>query len=145
MINYHYSVGSWLFYPIIFVRLVLRVRFRFLLKPTPNTSANPHHEKVLPCRHPCHTWELGLGDPFWSANKSQVPRSQLLRLYRLTSSGLDLGLKDSCEPAQYLPHCKMLVFMIYLTMSFARWCILNFLLNGAVELTTRINNVVSVI
>ena len=25
---------------------------------------SPHLQKVLPCRHPCHTWNLGLGTPW---------------------------------------------------------------------------------
>ena len=29
----------------------------FLLDPTPK----PHLQKVLPCSHPCHTWDLGSG------------------------------------------------------------------------------------
>ena len=40
---------------------VLRVGFSFLLEPTLNTSPEPHLQKVLPSRHPCHTLDLGLG------------------------------------------------------------------------------------
>ena len=45
------------------VGLVLRVGTTFLLGPTLNTSPEPHLQKVLPCGHPCHTWDLGLGTP----------------------------------------------------------------------------------
>ena len=40
---------------------VLSVRSNFLLDPTLNTSPRPCLQKVLPCRHPCHTCDLGLG------------------------------------------------------------------------------------
>ena len=30
------------------------------LDPTLNTSSKPHLQKMLPCKHPCHTWDLGL-------------------------------------------------------------------------------------
>ena len=33
----------------------------FLLDPTRNTSPKHDLKKVLPCRHPCHSWDLGLG------------------------------------------------------------------------------------
>ena len=35
--------------------LVLRVGSSFLQDPALNTSHEPHLQKVLPCRHPCHT------------------------------------------------------------------------------------------
>jgi hypothetical protein len=79
--------GSWLFCAKIITILVLRVGSSFLLIPTLNTSPEPYLQKVLPCRHPCHTCDLG---PVWSG-KSQLPCSQRLRLHRLTSS--DLGLR----------------------------------------------------
>ena len=79
-------VGSWLFYAKIFTELVLKVGSNFLL----DTSPEPHLQKVLSCRHPCHTWNLGLGTPMWSG-KSQLPCSQRLRLQWLTSSDLGLG------------------------------------------------------
>ena len=28
-----------------------------------NTNPKPHLQEVLPCRHPCHTWDLRLGTP----------------------------------------------------------------------------------
>jgi hypothetical protein len=31
-----------------------------LLNPILNTSSKSRLQKVLPCRHPCHTWDLGL-------------------------------------------------------------------------------------
>ena len=52
---------SWLFYIKIFSGLVLGVGSSFLLDPTLNTSPKPHLQKVLPCGHSCHTWDLGLG------------------------------------------------------------------------------------
>ena len=33
----------------------------FLFDTTLNTSPKLRLQKVLPCRHPCHTWDLGLG------------------------------------------------------------------------------------
>ena len=45
----------------IFGKLVLRVGSSFSLNSTCNTSPKPHLQKVLPCRHLCHTWDLGLG------------------------------------------------------------------------------------
>ena len=41
--------------------LVLSVGSSFLLNPILNASPEPHLQKVLPCRHPCHTWDLDLG------------------------------------------------------------------------------------
>ena len=43
--------------------LVLRFGSSFLLDSTLNASPKPHLRKVLSCRHPCHTWDLGLGTP----------------------------------------------------------------------------------
>ena len=43
--------------------LVFKVRSNFLLDPTLNTSPKLHLQKVMTCRHPCHTWDLGLGTP----------------------------------------------------------------------------------
>ena len=40
---------------------MLRVGSSFLLDPTLNTNPKPYPQKVLPCRHPCHTWDLELG------------------------------------------------------------------------------------
>ena len=28
-----------------------------------HSSPKPHLQKVLPCKHACHTWDLGLGTP----------------------------------------------------------------------------------
>jgi hypothetical protein len=55
------KVGSWSFYAKIFVGLGLRVGSSFLLDPTCNASPKPRLQKVLPCRHPCHSWGLRLG------------------------------------------------------------------------------------
>ena len=41
------------------MRLMLGDGSRFLLDPTLNTSPKPHLQKLLPCGHPCHTWDLG--------------------------------------------------------------------------------------
>ena len=56
-------VGSWLFYAKIFSGLGFRVGSSLLLNPTCNTSPKPCLQKMLPCRHPCHSWDLGLGTP----------------------------------------------------------------------------------
>ena len=103
----------------IFMGLVLRIGSRFLLDPTLNTNPKPHLQKVLLCRHPCHTWDLKLGtmcevespnihalngwdctnwpqvtwDLVWSG-KSQRSCSQRLRLHRSTSSDLGLNTRD---------------------------------------------------
>ena len=87
------KVGSWLFYAWIFAWLVSRVGSSFLLNPTLNTSHKPHLHKVLPCRHPCHTWDSWCGT-VWSG-KSHLPGSQGLRLHGLTSSGLGLWTWDT--------------------------------------------------
>ena len=52
---------SSLFYAKLFVGLMLGVGSSFLLNPTLDTSAKSHLQKVLSYRHPCHTWNLGLG------------------------------------------------------------------------------------
>ena len=85
------KIRSCLFYAKKFLGLVLRVGSSFLLNPTLNMRPEPHLQKVLPCRHPCHTWNLG---PVWSG-KSQLPSSQWLSLQGLTSSKLGLG--THCE------------------------------------------------
>ena len=58
------KVGSWLFDAKIFTRFGLRVGSSFLLNPTGNISCKPHLEKVLPFRHSCNNWDLGLGTPY---------------------------------------------------------------------------------
>ena len=62
MDNYHQG-GPRLVYTKIFVGVVWRVGCSFLLDPTLNTTPKPHLQKVLPCRHSCHTWDLRLGIP----------------------------------------------------------------------------------
>ena len=39
-------------------------RSSFFMDPTLNTSPEPHIPKGWMCRHPCHTWDLGLGTPW---------------------------------------------------------------------------------
>ena len=65
------EVGSWLFYAQNILGTCIESSSSFLLNPTLNTSPKPHLQKVLPCRHPCHTWDLGLGI-LWKAVKSQL-------------------------------------------------------------------------
>ena len=104
------KVGSWLFYAEIFTGLALRVGSSSLLDPTFNTSPEPHLQKVLPCRHPCHTWDLGLG----TRVKSQLPCSQRLRLHRLTSSDLGLRSWDLCELAlRYHLSCPIYISGVF--------------------------------
>ena len=55
--------GSWLFRTQILAGVVLKVGSSFLLDPIPNTSPELRLQKVLSCRYPCHTWDLGLGTP----------------------------------------------------------------------------------
>jgi hypothetical protein len=64
---------SLLFYAYKFSGLVLRVGISFVLDPTLNTSLKPHLQKVQPCRHPCHTWDFGLG----TCVKWRVPTTML--------------------------------------------------------------------
>ena len=47
------------------MRLVLRVGSNFSLDPTLHHKSltSPHLQKVLPCRHSCHTWDFGLETP----------------------------------------------------------------------------------
>ena len=40
---------------------MLRLSSSYLLDPTLNTSPKPRPQKALSCRHPCHTWDVGLG------------------------------------------------------------------------------------
>jgi hypothetical protein len=70
----------------IFLRLLSRVGSRILLDPTLKISPKPHLQKVSSCKHPCHTWDL-----VWSS-KSHMSCSQWLRLHKLTSSDLGLGI-----------------------------------------------------
>ena len=67
--------------------LVLRIGSSFLLNPTLTTSHEPCLHKMLPCGHPCHTWDLG---PMGSG-KSQLPCFRRLRLHKLTLSDVGLG------------------------------------------------------
>ena len=55
------KIRSSLFYAKIFMGLVLRAGSCFLLNLILNTSPKPRLQKVLLSRHPCHTWDLGLG------------------------------------------------------------------------------------
>ena len=57
------KVGSWLLYAKVYAGLVLWVGSSFLLNPTLNTHLKPHLQIALPCRYPCHIWDLGLGTP----------------------------------------------------------------------------------
>ena len=41
----------------------LGVGSSFLLNPTLNTSPQSHLQKMLSCKNPCHTWDVGLGTP----------------------------------------------------------------------------------
>ena len=41
--------------------LLLRVGSSFLDNLNLNTSPQLHLQKVLLCKHPCHTWDSGLG------------------------------------------------------------------------------------
>ena len=45
------------------MKLVLRVGSSFFLVPTLNTCPKPCLTRVLPCKHPCHNWDLGLEIP----------------------------------------------------------------------------------
>jgi len=60
LVDYHKSWILITIYEKMFVELGLRVVSSFLLDPTCNTSPKPHLQKELSCRHPCHSWDLGL-------------------------------------------------------------------------------------
>jgi hypothetical protein len=68
-----------------------------LLDPTPNTSPKPHLQKVLPCRHPCHTWDLGLRTlcDAVSPNFHALNGWDCMDWPQVT---WDLGLGTPCEP-----------------------------------------------
>jgi hypothetical protein len=58
----------------------------------------PHLQKVLPCMHPCHTWNLGLGTPW----KVVSPNFRALNGWDCTDLPQvtwALGLGSPCEPA----------------------------------------------
>ena len=60
-----------------FSGLVLRVESSFLLNPTFNASLEPHLYKGLPCRHQCHTWDLGLGTRVkWQVQTSMLSTAE---------------------------------------------------------------------
>jgi hypothetical protein len=85
-----------------FLGFSLNVGSSFLLDPTPDTSPKPHLQKVMPYRHPYHTWGwLRNGDLAWSG-KSQLPCSRRLRLHRLTSSELGCRTWDPCVKWPFL-------------------------------------------
>ena len=90
-----------------FSGLVLQARYGFLLNPTLNTSPKPQLLKVRPCRHPYHTWDLGLGtwNPVWSG-KSHLSCSQRLRLHRLTSGELEIKTWDPLLTGPYYAQKK---------------------------------------
>ena len=73
MITCHFKSDFDSFY--VFMGLVLRVGYGFLLNPTLNRSPEPRLQKVLSCGHPCHTWDL---------------RPCVKWLSTATSAGLDL-------------------------------------------------------
>jgi hypothetical protein len=83
------------------VGLVWRVGSSFLLDPNLNRSLNlkPHLQKVLPYRHPCHTWNLGLG----TLCEVVKPPTSLLSMVKIalidlkwlgTPCELDLGVSE---------------------------------------------------
>jgi hypothetical protein len=77
------KIRSWLFYAKNSQDLYWELGLAFLLEPTLNIRPEPHLQKVLPCRHPCHTWDLGLG----ARVKWWVPTS-MLSMAKL--AGIDL-------------------------------------------------------
>jgi hypothetical protein len=58
--------------------LVLRVRSSFLLDPTVNISPKDHFQKVSPCRHRSHAWDLGLGTHVkWEVSHSMLSTAEI--------------------------------------------------------------------
>ena len=76
---------------------MLRVESSFLLDPTLNTSPKPHLQKVLWCRHPCHTWDLELGTPY------EVVSPNFHALNGWDCTDWPQVTRDSCELALRLP------------------------------------------
>jgi hypothetical protein len=72
--------------------LVWRVGSSFLLDPNLNRSLKPHLQKVLPYRHPCHTWNLGLG----TLCEVVKPPTSLLSTAKIVLMDLK-GLGTLCE------------------------------------------------
>ena len=92
------EVRSWLYSAKIFAELELRVWSSFLLYASPNTSPSPHLQKELSCMHPCHTWNLRLGNPCEVVS----PNFHALNGWDCTDwpqVTWDLGLGSPCEPA----------------------------------------------
>ena len=56
------KVGIWLFYAKK-LKLILSTGSWFFLDPTLITCPKSYLQKVLPCRHSCHIWDLRLGSP----------------------------------------------------------------------------------
>jgi hypothetical protein len=81
-------VTSSLLYAKLFTWLMLRVGSTKKLDSTLNTtSPQPHLQKMLPCRHPCHTWHFKLG----TMCEVVSPNFHAFKLHIWTSS--DLGLR----------------------------------------------------
>jgi hypothetical protein len=63
-----------------FLGLVLLVGSSSFLHTTLNTSLKPHLHTLLPCRHPCHTWNLGLGTRMkWYVATSMLSTAKITR------------------------------------------------------------------
>ena len=59
----HQNMNLFILLRNILTGLVFKIGSSYLLDPTLNTSPKPYLQKGLPCRHPWHTWDLGLGTP----------------------------------------------------------------------------------
>ena len=69
---------SWLFYTKLHAELGVQSSKK--LDPTLNRSPKPHLQKVVPNRHMCHTWDLGLGTPCAvTSPKSMLSTTQIAR------------------------------------------------------------------
>ena len=70
----------------------------FLLDPTLNAGPKLQLHKGLPCRHPCHTWDCGLG----TLCEVVSPNFHALNGWDCmdwTQVAKDLGVGAPCEPA----------------------------------------------
>ena len=90
-----------IFYTKLYTGLVFKVGFSFMLDPALNISPKPQLQKVLSCRHLCHTWDWGLGTPceVVSPNFHALNGQDCIHWSQMNR---DLGLGPPCAPAHTL-------------------------------------------
>ena len=65
---YSFEVGSWLFYVSTNLRVFVECWAELFARPNSQQKSNPHLQKMLPCKHPCHTWCSWLENPWQVVN-----------------------------------------------------------------------------